>query len=337
MPRSANRTSVVVHEAAPKHEPILRTFIITLLLLASAGSKAQSLGTTLVSCGGDHSGLPGGASISWSIGEVVAGNGSVTGGQVTQGMQQPSRIAVRLSVAALLEGPYNAVTGQMNDALRSGGWLPLSEPYGALGYTHVGGGGEVTTGAVLAVTGVNAIVDWVFLELRSGANNSVVSATRSALLQRDGDIVDTDGVSPVHFNAPPGAYYIGLKHRNHLSVLTLSTVVLGGTAVGVNLRDGSTPTYGTNALKTINSDRVLWAGDVRGNGDVKYTGGNNDRDAILVKVGGVTPTNTATGYWREDVNLDAVVKYTGGANDRDPILVNVGSLTPNNVRVQQLP
>jgi len=39
----------------------------------------------------------------------------------------------------------------------------------------------------------------------------------------------------------------------------------------------------------------------------------------------------------EDANLDGQVKYTGASNDRDPILVNIGGTVPTNTRVQQLP
>ena len=79
------------------------------------------------------------------------------------------------------------------------------------------------------------------------------------------------------------------------------------------------------------------AGDVTFNGTVRYTGTGNDRDPIILRVGGSTPNNTVSGYWREDVNMDGVVKYTGTANDRDIILTNVGSTTPNSTRVATLP
>ena len=324
------------------HESTQRTmkrtipFLMPLILVADL--SAQSLGTTVVASGGSSATLSGGQRMSFTIGEAVIGTGTVTGGRVTQGMQQADPLKVKVNIAALLEGPYNSGTGLMGDALRSGGWLPIAEPYTALGYTQVsGGGGEITTAPVLAATGNNAIVDWIFLELRDGANNTLVKATRSALVQRDGDIVDVDGTSPVRFATAPGSYYLNVRHRNHLSALTLNTVALNGSPVTVNLKNGSTPTYGTNAQKTIGAARASWAGDTRGNGDLKYTGSNNDRDPILVKVGSTTPNNTVAGYWREDVNMDALVKYTGSGNDRDPILVNVGSTTPNNVRPQQLP
>ena len=58
----------------------------------------------------------------------------------------------------------------MQDQLRIAGLLPTTEPYTAMGYDHVGGGGEQTSPAVLATTGNNAIVDWVLLELRSAGD-----------------------------------------------------------------------------------------------------------------------------------------------------------------------
>ena len=38
-----------------------------------------------------------------------------------------------------------------------------------------------------------------------------------------------------------------------------------------------------------------------------------------------------------DVNLDGNVLYVGNLNDRDPILVNIGGSVPTSTRVQQLP
>ncbi|MBK8226991.1 MAG: hypothetical protein IPK70_07425 [Flavobacteriales bacterium] len=49
------------------------------------------------------------------------------------------------------------------------------------------------------------------------------------------------------------------------------------------------------------------------------------------------PTSIVNGYFPEDVNLSGAVKYTGTANDRDPILVNIGGVLPTAVRTEQLP
>jgi choice-of-anchor B domain-containing protein len=241
-------------------------------------------------------------------------------------------------VKALLEGPYDANTGLMHDSLRTKGLLPLTEPYTALGYAHTGGGGnESTTSGVLAVTGANAIVDWVVLELRDATNPALVTATRSALLQRDGDIVGTDGTSPVQFYGPVKDHHIAVRHRNHLGIMTAAPVRVSVATKSYDLSNGSTPLYGTQATKTVGSAQLLWSGNCLNDAALRYVGSANDRDPILVTVGGSVPTNTDAGYLVTDVNMDGRVLYVGQGNDRDPILSNIGGSVPTNTRAQQLP
>jgi hypothetical protein len=244
-----------------------------------------------------------------------------------------------IAVSAFLEGPYQSATGYCKDALRQGSSFPLTEPYTALGFAHVGGGGgEAIAAERLHVTGPNALVDWVVLELRDATTPTTRIATRSALLQRDGGIVDIDGISPVLFDVPAGNYRVAVKHRNHLGMMTASDVALSSTVTSVDFSSPATTTYGTNAQKQVGTKMVMWAGDATGNGTLKYTGSGNDRDPILTAVGSTTPNNTVSNiYERRDTNLDGVIKYTGTGNDRDIILSNVGSTTPNNTRTQQLP
>ncbi|MBL0043743.1 MAG: hypothetical protein IPP33_04800 [Flavobacteriales bacterium] len=227
--------------------------------------------------------------------------------------------------------------GLMRDDLRAQGLLPLTEPYSAGGFTLVGNTTPATTAPVLATTGNNAIVDWVLVELRSAATPAQVLASRTALVQRDGDVVATDGTSFISFTQPAGNYNVAIRHRNHFSAMTGAPVSLSSSATVIDFRSVAFSTYGTEAQKTVGSVRVLWAGNAQGDAELKYIGTSNDRDPILTVVGGTTPNNTTTGYSAEDVNLDGVVKYIGADNDRDPILTNVGSTTPNNTRTQQLP
>lgn len=250
---------------------------------------------------------------------------------------------VALSAQVMLEGPYNSGTGLMNAALRTLPTFPLSEPFTAMGFPQVaGGGGETTTAGVLAVTGNNSIVDWVRVELRNSADPTAVLATRQGLLQQDGDIVSaSDGTSPLTFGVAAGNYYVAVRHRNHLGAMTATTRALSGTATIVDFRSAATLTYGTNARTSNGATQLLWAGnsllDAVNASQLKYTGTNNDRDPILVAIGGTVPTNTVSGYFITDVNLDGVVKYTGTTNDRDPILVNVGGTVPTATRAEQLP
>lgn len=254
------------------------------------------------------------------------------------GLDPNASASVALRARAYLEGPYNTGTTAMDATLRANGLVPLNEPYTAAGYTHVGGGGESTTNAVLNITGSNAVVDWVVVELRNSANSAQVVATRSALLQSDGDIVASDGTSALSFNVGSGSYHVAVRHRNHLGIMTASAVALTSTAVTIDLSNGSTALYGgANATKAIGSRNVMFAGDVDANSELRYVGNGNDRDPILSRVGGSTPTNTVAGYFPEDVNMDGVVSYVGGNNDRDPILLNIGGSDPTATRAAQLP
>lgn len=243
-----------------------------------------------------------------------------------------------LSARALLEGPYDGVFG-MHDSLRAQGVIPLAEPYSALGFTQIGGGGETIDPAVLDPLMNGNVVDWIFVELRAAADPTEVVATRSALILQNGLIVDLDGTSPVTFDElTPGDYHIVVRHRNHLGVMSYEPIPLdGATASFIDFTQPYTLTFGTEARKSMVPFMVLWAGDVYHNEVLKYIGAENDRDPILTRIGGVVPSNTVMGYHAEDVNMDGTVKYVGEANDRDPILVNIGGTVPTNTRVGTLP
>lgn len=244
----------------------------------------------------------------------------------------PQPINRTLAVKVFLQGPFNGTT--MSDAVRAAGLLPLSDPYPAIGYSHVGGGGAVTTSQVLAVTGTNAIVDWIVVEIRNSTVPTQRMYTTSALLQRDGDIVATDGVSPLTIPLTAGNYHVAVRHRNHLGVMTASPISI---ATGTALNLATAPTWGSGAMYNSNGTNVMWAGDASFDGVLKYTGNGNDRDLILSRIGGTIPTNAVNGYYQEDVNLSGSVKYTGQDNDRDVILFNIGGTVPTSTKSQQIP
>ncbi|MEM8526822.1 MAG: PPC domain-containing protein [Bacteroidota bacterium] len=134
-------------------------------------------------------------------------------------------ILVRLKVS--MQGAYDTNTNLMTDNFRM--QLSTTEPFTGLGFTHTGdGGGETFDPMILVTTGNDAIMDWAFIELRlASAPQLPPIATRAALVQRDGDLVDMDGTSPVEFGNIPDDYYIAVKMRNHLGVMTDLPVFVG--------------------------------------------------------------------------------------------------------------
>ncbi len=243
-------------------------------------------------------------------------------------------VDIPATVKLFLEGPYDAGTGLMSDQLRIQGLIPTQEPFTGLGFTMNGGSGATLQPAVLNTSGSQAVVDWVLVELRDADAADQVLRTYPALLRRNGTVVMPDG-GPFKFDVG-GSYHIAVRHRNHFGCMTAQALELQP-GLSLDLSLPATATWGTDARDQVNGVSLLWAGEVVRDGDLKYTGANNDRDPILAKIGGVIPTSTAAGYHLEDVDLDGVVKYTGANNDRDRILQNVGGVVPTAIRVEQLP
>ena len=249
---------------------------------------------------------------------------------------KPDCEGVFVDARAILSGAYGPDgIGIMNDDLRSGGLIPLMEPYTAMGFTL--DEPATTTTQALTWTLSTAIVDWVMLELRDATDATEVVGRRAALIRRDGKVVAVDGVSTVGFCVPNGNYYVVVRHRNHLAVMTAAPIALTATATLIDFTDPATLVYGTDARVQLDNEMALWQGNVFPNTMVSYTGTDNDRDLILSRIGGVVPTNSVTGYWPEDVNLDGVVRYTGVNNDRDLILLVIGGVVPTATRTEQLP
>ncbi len=234
----------------------------------------------------------------------------------------PSR---QLHLRACLSGPFVDSTDLMRDDLRLQGLLPLMDPYGFF---------KTTTSEVLSASGDTAIVDWVVVELRSSENTQAVVRSMPALMRRDGKLVTVDGIHPLVTDLTTGMYYVALRHRNHLGVMTATPVNLEDT---IDFTSGTTSVFGQDARKQVDTSWCLWDGDINQDKLVKYTGTQNDRDIVLQGIGGVVPTNTTGGYLPADVNMDGVVKYTGGENDRDIILGNIGGIVPTNTRSSSVP
>lgn len=172
--------------------------------------------------------------------------------------------ALKLSPKVFLQGAYVAADGLMSDNLRSGSVIPTTEPYTALGYTHVGGGGgETISPDLLNITGNDAIMEWLFLELRSKSDSSVVQQTKSVLLQRDGDVVDLDGQSPVTFaGLDQDEYFVMIKHRNHLGVRSPGAMTIARIETSHDFSSSLSQAWTKSGV--VNASMV----DVSGNGTV---------------------------------------------------------------------
>jgi hypothetical protein len=235
----------------------------------------------------------------------------------------------------------------MRDNLRTLNYLPTTSPYPALGLTGITSTSAVSP-TVFATTGQDAIVDWVFVELRSSANNQQVLDSRSALVQRDGDIVAEDGVSPLRFNqVTSGSFYVSVKHRNHLGVMTSTAVPMSYTGTVVDFRTPLTPTYillagnlASQSQVVVDQGVALWAGNSLVDKNVIFQGTSNDVNAISQQVINapsntfVQPSYRLRGYYTGDINMNGETLLQGTGNDVDYIFQNVIKNHPGNILKQ---
>lgn len=205
----------------------------------------------------------------------------------------PNDNGAKVNIKAVLQGAYNTTTRLMNANLRTLSDFPLSQ-----------GSYRIEVG-VLNVTGNNAIVDWVNISLRDPLDNRAVVFTRPALLQADGDVVDMDGVSPIHFQPElNGTYYVVIDHRNHLGLMTATTQAFTNPSTEISIDFTSTDLSVYGGASRIELATGIWgcfAADADGSGTINASDRSmtwNDRNQ--------------SGYLNTDYNLDGMTN----ASDR---------------------
>lgn len=248
-----------------------------------------------------------------------------------------------VSPKVFLQGAYNTGTGVMTDNLRTLNLIPTSEPYSAItNYLTVAlrgsGGGETAAASLVgsaATAGNTAIVDWVLVQLHNGTSGAVISQ-RAALLQRGGNVVETDGISPVNMAGNvAGSYYISVKHRNHLGARTANVLALTKTVnTNYDFTTGLTQAFaGTvtnNSMATLTATVFgLWGGNANSDAFTRKTGSAsvNDYSVLINAVGAVAPGPTSV-YRTADLNMDGNVRKTGSSttNDYSRLLNFLGTL-----------
>lgn len=247
----------------------------------------------------------------------------------------PPASSLQFSVKALLQAAFDSNEGLMRDNLRTTQHLPLQTPYAKLGYSL--SGSTTLNPNLLTNTDGNALVDWVLIELRDQADPTQIQQTISALLQRDGDVVEPSTNSTIlTAQLPNNDYYIAIRHLNHLGVMTANPISLSDNTVStIDFIDPNLATWGDNARLIIAPISFLWAGDSNQDGKVIAVGIDNDINPILGDVllhpnnGELHANYIAEGYATTDINLDGNTIYAGNNNEINWINANTLS-HPNN-------
>lgn len=243
-------------------------------------------------------------------------------------------------------------------------YIPDNDPYSQMNSTTWESGNEkynhVESGlitkftfisdpeTIFGVEGEDAITDWVFVELRSKLDNTNIISTRSGLVQRDGDVVDLDGVSGLRF---PGIevddYYVVVRHRNHLGAMTATAMtpaqlndLVDFTQSSTGIFDFGNSKFGgaydyTNLAQNPyakNGYSALWSGDLDGNGKIKYSNPGDDLNTLLSDLLGYeikdasgntidynffTNYDFAYGYHIGDLDMNGKSKYDNPNDDKN--------------------
>lgn len=206
---------------------------------------------------------------------------------------------VLLAVKIFLEGSYDSSNNEMTTTLNSGGNIPTTAPY--------------TEDNREVISMPTNITDWVLVQLRSTASGAAV-VSRSSFLHKDGRIVADDGTTgQISVNVADGNYYIVVKHRNHISVMSAGTYGLSGSSSTLyDFTTGSSRFYGTSSAKELEASVWgMWSGDINQDGEI------TTKDYIIwynsYKAGD-------SDYRETDLNLDSkvtTVDYTIWFNNAD--------------------
>ena len=194
---------------------------------------------------------------------------------------------VLAELKVFLEGPYDTTTDLMKTGLNSAGLIPLTSPYPEDPRT---------------VSSVPAdVVDWVLIQARTQADGTAV-ISKSAFLKKDGKIVSDNGTTEnITLALEQGSYYILVKHRNHVKIMSKNTVSLDYSSATLFDFTNETNLYETISMKEIKSGIwVMLGGDATGDGYV------NAHDKNIQW----RPNNGTYGYKSSDMNLDSFINAT---------------------------
>ncbi len=255
-----------------------------------------------------------GLTVTFGAGENWCGSEEITF-TVSDGFSESSDTMVVCATAAnlyarfkaFLQGPY-VPGGLMEHGITN--VLPLASPYDP-------------AYAVISLPDVSPryIVDWIYLELRLAANGATNQA-RSAFLLDDGSVADLEGHEYVGFDyAENRDYYVVLRHRNHLGIMSATAHTFSITPDSAPLIDLSVPgsVYGGNqaGVKLIETGVLaLYSGDADANGAVLpsdlnlywriQTGLIGYREADFDLDGAVLPSDLNL-HWRLNTGLQSQI------------------------------
>ncbi len=209
----------------------------------------------------------------------------------------PGASGTLAELRVLLQGAYNTLTSNMSTTLRNTNRLPLSQPYNTAPWNYPGSENTPTYDAQPATA-----TDWVLIEVRSAADPTQLLDRRAGFVLSNGVVVSTGGTNGITFGSiGAGNYYIVVRHRNHLPIMSSIPVALPNNGNPYDFTLSAAKTFGPG--QTVQLSPNVWgmrAGDFNANGVITFTDFNIYYSQVLSGM-------TMNGYFIPDLTLDGSV------------------------------
>ncbi|MEM6801365.1 MAG: DUF1501 domain-containing protein, partial [Bacteroidota bacterium] len=220
---------------------------------------------------------------------LLTNNSFVEASQVVDAacsFQRTAPITVSLRANLMLEGFYQAQSGNMDQSLVQQNLIPKEQPYGFINYR-----GDEQLESFPAGT-----VDWVLCELRSKDKLDVISQ-KAVLIRDDGALTELDGDTILRFPGQfPTEYRLAIYHRSHVPIISSETTQEAQT-ISFNF-DNASKVMGQAQLKNLGAG--VW-GMI--SGDLDQNGLINAEDYHLMHLN----EGRANTYLHADINGDGRV------------------------------
>ncbi|MCU0454645.1 MAG: right-handed parallel beta-helix repeat-containing protein [Bacteroidetes bacterium] len=270
-------------------------------VITGSFTKGSAKGVGVANLGTDNAGAnsPTGTVVQNStFAGYLSDQPAITLGGVTEGYISTNDVTATnntftfpVKVKAFLGGAFSG--GSMTTSLNTGGYIPLSQPYSGAPHNY--------TGTETVVTVPANATDWVLVELRETSGGAAVEQ-RAAFLQNDGQLIETDGSVGISATTTKAtgydlSYFVVLKHRNHLSIMSAAAVTLPNEASAYDFTTAQAQAFGTSPLADLGSGVFgLFAGEANNSGLVSAAD-------ISLAIGALN----ATGYQITDANMSGLV------------------------------
>jgi hypothetical protein len=210
-------------------------------------------------------------------------------------VQVVTQLTLALNLKVFLEGGYSS--NGMTTYLNQQSYILNSQPYSGYPWNYPGS-------ESFSIIPNSDVVDWVLVELRetSGDASTATSdkriARQAGLLLKNGQVVNTDGVSYLTFDLQiNNNLYAVIWHRNHLAVMSAVSLISFNGLYSYDFTEGLNQVYG-NILGHKQIADGIWG----------MIGGDGNGDGIIgvLDMNGMWNLRAGLqGYLPSDYNLDA--------------------------------